>query len=116
MSNSFPPGFRLRAKTDFDALRDGLRFHMDSLRFVYRKNHLSHARLGLAVSKKYGNAVKRNALKRLLRERFRQHAIRDVPVDILAFPASRVERSTDFSSQMDIALDRIMQRVNRAGS
>ena len=89
--------------------------HMNSLRFVYRKNHLSHARLGLAVSRKYGNAVKRNALKRRLRERFRQHSIRAVPIDILAFPANSAEASIDLSSQMDVALDRIMKRVNRAG-
>jgi len=89
---------------------------MDGLRFVYRENHLSHARLGLAVSRKYGNAVKRNTLKRLLRERFRQHAIRTVPIDILAFPAKGVDRSMDLSSQMDLALDRLMKRINRPES
>jgi ribonuclease P protein component len=88
---------------------------MDTLRFVYRKNHISHARLGLAVSRKYGNAVKRNALKRLLRERFRQHPVQAMPIDILAFPANRVERPADLSSQMDVALDRIIKRVNQAG-
>lgn len=111
-----PPEFRLRSKIDFDTLKSGLRLHIDSLRFVYRENHLSHARLGLAVSKKYGNAVERNALKRLLRERFRQHSIRTVPVDILAFPANSVKALVDLAPQMDLALDRIMKRMNRTGS
>jgi len=105
----------LRSKTDFDALKNGLRLHIDGLRLVYCENHLSHARLGLAVSKKYGNAVKRNSLKRLLRERFRQHSIRTVSIDILAFPADSAEISFDLASQMDLALDRIMKRVNRVG-
>jgi len=53
-------------------------------------------------------------LKRLLRERFRQHAIRNVPIDILAFPAKGAKRPIDISSQVDAALDRMMQRMNRA--
>jgi ribonuclease P protein component len=89
---------------------------MDNLHFVYRKNHLSHARLGLAVSRKYGNAVKRNALKRLLRESFRQHSVQTMSIDILAFPVNSVERSTDLPAQIDVALDKIIERINRAES
>jgi ribonuclease P protein component len=89
---------------------------MDNLHFVYRKNHLSHARLGLAVSRKYGNAVKRNTLNRLLRESFRQHLVQTMSIDILAFPVNSVERSTDLPAQIDVALDKIIERINRAES
>ena len=35
------------------------------------KNGLTHPRLGLSVSKKHGNSVRRSRIKRLLREAFR---------------------------------------------
>lgn len=41
-------------------------------------NGIGHARLGLAVGRRVGNAVQRNRLKRLVREAF-QRAFADIP-------------------------------------
>lgn len=45
------------------------------------KNNFPYHRLGLSISKKYGNAVKRNRWKRLIREVFR--LMRDeIPISV----------------------------------
>lgn len=46
----------------------------------------NHARLGLSVSKRVGNAPTRNRWKRLIREVFRKHRTELPPVDIVIRP------------------------------
>jgi len=68
-------------------LRGGKRLVNGGVRLIYAVNDLPHARIGLAVSRKYGNAVQRNRLKRLWRECFRVSPVRSIGVDILAIPS-----------------------------
>jgi ribonuclease P protein component len=65
---------RLRSSKDFRlALRYGNRLHTEHFTVILRPNALPTSRLGVTVSKKVGNAVKRNRVKRYLREFFRLH-------------------------------------------
>jgi len=59
-------------RTDFVNLnRLGKRHHTRHFVVIIKQNGLGIARLGVTVSKKAGNAVKRNRIKRLIREFFR---------------------------------------------
>jgi ribonuclease P protein component len=58
--------------SDFDrALRSGRRASSEYLALFVGDNELGRPRVGLAVSKKLGNAVVRNRIKRRLRELMR---------------------------------------------
>jgi ribonuclease P protein component len=60
---------RLLRSADFDrTLRAGRRAASDYLALFVSDNELGRPRVGLAVSKKLGNAVVRNRIKRRLRE------------------------------------------------
>jgi ribonuclease P protein component len=60
---------RLRRSADFDrTLRSGRRAASDYLALFVSDNELGRPRVGLAVSRKLGNAVVRNRIKRRLRE------------------------------------------------
>ena len=89
----FNADLRLRSKLQFDAVYAGGR-RIDDRFFGLRikPNGLAHARVGLAVAvKTAGNAVKRNRLRRLVRESFRlaQHDLPPVDVVVAAkFPAA----------------------------
>ena len=69
---SFPKVLRILSRSDFVNLnRSGKRLDTKHLRLIIKQNQQGVTRLGVVVSKKTGNAVKRNRIKRLIREFFR---------------------------------------------
>lgn len=77
----FTAAMRVRSKRDFEAAqKDNVRVKAGPLLIYARPNGLGYARLGLAIARRVGNAVRRHRLKRKLRESFRllQH---DLPAD-----------------------------------
>ena len=88
MPASFRPEHRVRKPEDFDRIYKSRLFAADNVLIVNGDaNNLSHARLGLSVSKKVGNAVVRNLWKRLIREAFRlsRHELA-VGIDLVVRP------------------------------
>ncbi len=87
-SGHFERFCRLRKSSQFQSVsRNSNVFYGKVLYFAWKKNDRPHARLGITVTKKYGDAHKRNRFKRLVREGFRLTAARDsIGVDIHVRP------------------------------
>lgn len=107
---SFPASLRLKSKADFAGLRQARSLTCGGLLLRYVRNNRGQARLGLAISRRYGSAVRRNRLRRQLREAFRTHPIRDEGVDILVAVTGR-SKISDPAKEMQKGLNMILNRL-----
>ena len=70
----FPRSCRLTARRQFLAVYDmGQRVSSRSFLLFGLPNAVGHVRLGITVTRKIGTAVRRNRIKRLIREVFRRN-------------------------------------------
>ena len=69
---SFKRNERILKKKEFISLKlHGRRYYTKNFVVIIKKNRGAITRLGITVSKRVGNSVKRNRIKRLIREFFR---------------------------------------------
>ena len=88
MDRRFRAFEHVRLKREFDRVfREGRAFEFREISVRALPNGLPHPRLGLCVGKRHGNAVRRNRIKRLLREAYRlnRHELA-VPCDLVIVP------------------------------
>lgn len=85
LTRPFTPAQRLHNKSDFDRVYKDARRFADALFAIFvRSNNGPQARLGLSIAARIiGGAVRRNHLKRLIRESFRHHQHELPAVDIV---------------------------------
>jgi ribonuclease P protein component len=67
MPYAYQKSERLRKNTEFVAAMKGKRLSLDGLSLFYNTNNEGNFRVGISVSKKLANAVKRNKVKRRIR-------------------------------------------------
>ncbi|MCK4806748.1 MAG: ribonuclease P protein component, partial [Candidatus Aegiribacteria sp.] len=88
-------------------LRKGIAFRGVSFRAVYIKNTLGNIRLGFSLSAKSGNAVKRNLMRRRIKQLTGINSKR-VGADIVILPAGKlrdtrwIDIREDFEKMMSI--------------
>jgi len=69
---SFPKNSQLRKGWEFDGVYDqGKRLHGRGFTIICRPNDLGYSRIGISVNRKIRGAVRRNRIKRIIRESFR---------------------------------------------
>ena len=90
---TFPAHLRLKRAKEFERCFASKISTADDILIVYGyPNQLPYPRLGCVVSRKHGRAVRRNRLKRLIREAFRlsQHEL-PAGIDYVVLPRPTVE-------------------------
>lgn len=92
----FPKAARLRVRREFLALqRRGKRRYSPHFVVILAPAQGTRSRLGITVTRRFGNAVIRNRMKRLVREFFRSHQGALAPAqDILVIPRAGAEALT----------------------
>lgn len=102
---------RLLSRDDFARVYQQEHFAADKVLVIRARRRTGSSRLGLAVSKKVGNAVERNRWKRRIREAFRQQQ-NELPegLDIVVRP--RKGAICQFEA-IQHSLLKLMQRLDR---
>jgi len=110
----YPKAVRIRRRREFLALqREGRRCHSTHFVVIQHPSSSVASRLGVTVSKRVGNAVVRNRVKRLVREvfRHRQAELRP-PTDlvVIAKPGANTltyaQAATELERILEIVADR----------
>ncbi len=98
-------------KHDFEAVfKNGVTLASKYLVIYAKKNEFNYHRLGISVSKKIGSAVRRNKIKRLLREAMRKlgdKLSKYYDFVIIGRTASKDAKLEDFIKEIDIFIKKL---------
>jgi ribonuclease P protein component len=91
IDQKLPKAEILRKKTDFnEVFEKGSIWNGIFIKFIYINSN--HRMVGFIVSKRFGNAVKRNRAKRLLREAYRKNRYAIGSIKVVLLPKDRFKK------------------------
>ncbi len=111
--NGFSKQERLLKRADFLGLAgQGQKFHTSDFVVLCKEHPASAVRIGITVSRKVGNAVTRNRVKRMIREFYRQNKDFFAPADynIIAKQGAARLSLSELSKQLGRALQRQLEQ------
>jgi ribonuclease P protein component len=117
MPYSFPKARRLTRRAEFLRVYDqGTKVHGRFMTLFAFPNRLDVSRLGIAATRKMGDAVRRNRAKRRVREMFRTMAVAP-GLDLVVVPRRELVDAPwrDLQSDMHALLARQQRAVRRRG-
>ena len=113
MDNCFPKTARLLKSEEYQRVYDaGKRKAGRFLQIFYCSNQLGHCRFGISVSKRFGNAVRRNLIKRRIREGVRRNKGLITGWDVVVHPRinAGIGSSPEVTSELGGLLESVGQR------
>lgn len=113
-AESYPKSARVRRRSQYLQIqRDGRRRHTAHLVLIRQAAAGPQSRLGVTVSKRIGNAVVRNRVKRILRELFRTRRAEMYPaldLIVIAKPGAETltyaQAAAEFARGLDLGTTR----------
>ncbi|WP_436860783.1 ribonuclease P protein component [Staphylococcus caeli] len=96
--------YRIKKNSDFQFIYKKGKSVANRQFVVYTRVNaeLEHFRLGISVSKKLGNAVVRNRIKRAIRENFKVHKADILPMDIIVIARQPAKDMTTLEIQASL--------------
>lgn len=118
--HTFPRSARILSRSDFDhVFKAGVRSSDGNMTLLMAEGKYPWARLGISISRRFGNAVRRNRAKRLIREAFRMLRSDLSPGTdwvIIPRPQSRMPSLSEFTDSMKYLTSKLMRKRGAGAS